>query len=198
MTEQAPRRKYELRRRAESVRETRRRITEATVELHGTVGPASTTVSAIAELAGVQRHTVYRHFPDDEQLFAACTAHYWGRHPWPDPQVWSGGDGPTSELCTALGEIYRFYADVEQMMTRVLRDADRMSPVADAVRRYEDYLDGIADGLAARFAPGRAVTVAAVRHAVDFGTWRSLVVRGEMAPEEAARLMLALVQASTG
>src|SRR6476659_2729549 len=85
MSDKIPtKRKYELKQRAAEMAETRLRITEAAVELHGTVGPARTTVSAIAERAGVQRHTVYRHFPTDADLFAACSAHYVAAHPLPD------------------------------------------------------------------------------------------------------------------
>ena len=80
-------RKYELKQRAEEMAETRRRITEAAVDLHRTVGPARTTLSAIAKRAGVQRHTVYRHFPTETELFGACSAHYFTANPWPDCPV---------------------------------------------------------------------------------------------------------------
>ena len=79
---------YTLRRRAETMAATRQRITDAAVDLHGSVGPARTTISAVAERAGVQRHTVYRHFPTEDDLFAACSAHYFAAHPWPDPDAW--------------------------------------------------------------------------------------------------------------
>ena len=65
------RRKYEKKRRAELEADTRRRITETAVELHGTVGPARTSISAVAERAGVRRSTLYRHFPDEAALFDA-------------------------------------------------------------------------------------------------------------------------------
>src|ERR687894_2350774 len=82
-------RKYEMKRRAERAQETRRRIAEAAMELHRTVGPARTTVSAIAEKAGVQRHTYYAHFPELKDLYRACTAHHMERYPLPDPSSWS-------------------------------------------------------------------------------------------------------------
>src|SRR4051794_30231585 len=83
-----PKRKYELRRRAEGVAATHRRITEAAIELHGTVGPARTTLSAVARHAGVERRTLYRHFPTEADLFAACSTHYFGVNPWPDLGGW--------------------------------------------------------------------------------------------------------------
>src|SRR3954465_6182848 len=85
-------RRYTKKVRAELEADTRRRITESAVELHGTVGPAHTSVSAVAERAGVRRSTVYRHFPDEDALFAACSAHWGERNPPPDPARWSAID----------------------------------------------------------------------------------------------------------
>src|SRR3954447_2484557 len=94
-------RKYEKKRRAELEEETRRRITETAVELHGTVGPARTSISAIAERAGVRRSTVYRHFPDEEALFHACSSHWANANPLPDPAPWEAIDDPDERLRTA-------------------------------------------------------------------------------------------------
>ena len=88
MADETSKRPYRLKKRAEAMSDTRQRITEAAMELHGTVGPARTTVSAVAERAGVQRHTVYRHFPTEDDLFAACSAHFDELHPWPDSEAW--------------------------------------------------------------------------------------------------------------
>src|SRR3954452_1670164 len=96
-------RRYRKRRRAEQEADTRRRITEAAVKLHGTVGPAKTTVSGIAREAGVQRATVYRHFPDEDAIYAACTSHYNALHPPPDLTAWASIDDPDVRLRTALG-----------------------------------------------------------------------------------------------
>jgi AcrR family transcriptional regulator len=78
-------RTYTLKRRAERQAETRRRIVEAAVDLHSSIGPARTTVSMIAERAGVQRHTFYAHFPDERSLFLACSGLTLERDPLPDP-----------------------------------------------------------------------------------------------------------------
>ena len=104
-------RAYRKRRRAEQEEETRLRITEAAVDLHGSVGPARTTVSAIAERAGVQRATVYRHFPDEEALFAACSSHWAALNPPPDPAVWAEIADPDQRLRGALAELYSWYGD---------------------------------------------------------------------------------------
>src|SRR5690348_271597 len=102
-------RRYRKRRRAEHEQRTRQAITEAAVKLHGTVGPARTTVSAIAEEAGVQRATVYRHFPNDQALFAACSGHYMAMHPPPDPARWADIADPADRLREALTAVYRWW-----------------------------------------------------------------------------------------
>jgi AcrR family transcriptional regulator len=195
MVDQIGRRRYELRKRADNVAETRQRITEATVALHGSVGPARTTVTAIAERAGVQRHTVYRHFPTDEDLFAACTRHYWALHPWPDPEAWGAVEPSGERVRTALTEMYRFYADIEPMLSNVLRDAEVLLVVQQAAESYVGFADEVARGLAEAVAPGQALVAAAVRHAVDFYTWQSLVRRGGLRPDEAVALMTAMIAA---
>src|ERR671912_1351994 len=115
-------RKYEMKRRAEHMQETRRRIAEAAMELHQTVGPARTTVSAIAEKAGVQRHTYYAHFPELKDLYQACTAHHLERNPLPDPSRWAEISGPEERLKSALSEVYAWYGGNEELLTNVLRD----------------------------------------------------------------------------
>src|SRR5215472_8515295 len=111
--EKTPRRKYELKKRAADMAETRRRITEAAVELHGTVGPARTTMSAVARRAGVQRHTVYRYFPTEDDLVAACSAHFFATNPWPDPETWLELGDPVERLARALNELYAYYERTE-------------------------------------------------------------------------------------
>src|SRR3954466_75014 len=119
------RRKYELKKRADAMEATRRRITEAAVELHGTVGPSRTTVSAVAERAGVQRHTVYRHFPTEADLFAACSSHFRQADPTPDPD---GGE----TLEQALDELYAYYERHETMYSNLYRDEPLVPTVANA------------------------------------------------------------------
>src|ERR671921_594141 len=116
-------RKYEMKRRAGRMQETRRRIAEAAVQLHRTVGPARTTVSAIAEKAGVQRHTYYAHFPELKDLYQACTAHYLEQHPLPEPPFWADVADAEERLRRALSEVYAYYGGNEALLANVLRDA---------------------------------------------------------------------------
>src|SRR6185503_13669040 len=122
VSETDKRRRYRKRRRAEHEAETRRRITEAAVKLHGTVGPAKTTVSGIAREAGVQRATVYRHFPDEEAIYQACTSHWNALHPPPDLGRWAALGDPEERLRVALQKVYAFYAETQQMLESTGRD----------------------------------------------------------------------------
>src|SRR5918992_5881624 len=117
MSRESPvKRKYELKKRAREMAETRLRITEAAIELHGTVGPSRTTLSAVAERAGVERRPLYRHFPTEADLFAACSTHYFSANPWPDLGNWRAIRDPQQRLERALGELYAYYEHNEPML----------------------------------------------------------------------------------
>ncbi len=197
--QKAPKRKYELKRRAAEMAETRTRIAAAAAELHGTIGPARTTVSAVAERAGVQRHTVYRHFPDDAALFDACSAHYMEAHPLPDPAPWRAIGDPDRRLARALDEIYAYYEQTEPMFSNVMRDLDLVEALRPTVAPLRAFLAEAVDILAAgRPARGRRERVrdAALAHAVAFPTWRSLTAAGRITRAEAVRLAAAMVDAA--
>lgn len=181
-------RKYEQRKRAADVAATRQRITEAAVELHGTVGPSRTTVSAVAERAGVQRHTVYRHFPTEAELFAACSGHFAETDPLPDSAAWRS-------LEQALDELYAYYERNESMYANLFRDEPLMPTVRAAFAGFRDYLAEAARVLG-RGRPRRRPVSAALRHAVDFQTWRSLTRDGGLSRAQAVKLMSALVEAA--
>ena len=194
-------RPYRKRRRVEREAETRARITEATVKLHGTLGPARTTVAAIAREAGVQRATVYRHFPDDAALFAACTAHYGARHPLPDPERWAAVADPRQRLQEALRAVYAWYARTEPMIELTSRDRELVPAMQPASARLAAYFETArAVLLRGRGERGRrrARVSAAIGHALAFATWRSLVREQGLEPEEAIGLMLATVDAAAG
>jgi AcrR family transcriptional regulator len=194
-------RKYELRRRAEGMEATRRRITEAAVELHGTLGPARTTMSAVAERAGVQRHTLYRHFPTEDALFTACSGHWAELNPWPDPERWRAIADPEERLATGLGQLYGWYEQTEPMLANLYRDVELSDIVAARMQPLHDYVDAAARTLAIGWpvrGGRRRVLGAAVRHAVDFHTWRSLVREGGVSRAQAVRLASALVLAAQG
>ena len=186
-------RKYELRKRAEAMDETRRRITEAAVELHGTVGPARTTISAVAERAGVQRHTVYRHFPTEKDLFAACSSHFRATHPWPDAHSWEAIEDPRERLSRALDELYRYYEDTGHMYANVNRDVELVPSIRGANEPLLAYLEHAIRVLSAGW-PARKLLTGALRHVTAFATWRSLTRDGGLSRPQAVRLALAMVE----
>jgi AcrR family transcriptional regulator len=190
-------RRYQLRKRADAMQATRRRITEAAVELHGTVGPARTTMTAVAERAGVQRQTVYRHFANEDELLAACSGHFAALHPAPDVTRWRAIADPAERLRVGLGELYAWYETTGQMWTKVLRDETLFAGVGPALEPFRAYLDDAARTLAADWgARGgrRAMLLAATRHAVDLQTWRSLARDGGVSRAGVVELTSALVQ----
>jgi AcrR family transcriptional regulator len=192
-------RTYRMSRRAESQEQTRRRITESAVELHGTVGPARTTMSAVAEHAGVRRSTLYRHFPDESALFDACSAHWAAGNPPPDLSTWAAVEEPAERLQIALGELYAFYGRNSQMLENLLRDEQTSELVRDRFGAFHGYLDAAREILlAGRGLRGaaRRRTAAALGHAVSFSTWRSLVGDEDLAPGAAVELMGRLVDAA--
>src|SRR6266852_776914 len=115
-------RPYRMKRRAELEELTRRRITESAIELHGTLGPSRTSMSAVAAHAGVRRSTLYRHFPDEAALFDACTAHWASVNPPPDISAWATLDDPDERLAVALGQLYAYFRRTERMLENLFRD----------------------------------------------------------------------------
>ena len=188
-------RRYEKKRRAELEAETRRRITETAVELHGTVGPSRTSISAIAERAGVRRSTVYRHFPDEVALVAACSAHWEAENPPPDMGAWAAIDDPGVRLRTALGELYAFYRRNEQMMVNLLRDEVTMPVVRERFAGFHGFL-AAARELLTRGRPERGrrrdELRAAIGHALAFTTWQSLTREQGLSDDQAVELMCRL------
>ena len=173
-------RPYQMRRRAEQVDETRQRITEATVRLHTTVGPAQTSIAAVAEAAGVTRLTVYRHFADLDSLFTACRAHWVAQNPRPDPNGWQAIADPEDRARVALGELYLWYQEHAADLYPIYRDAASMpmSAQLEAAAANRQLADALIDGrLAMRSESDRRVLQAVAGHLVDFLTWRSLVVQ---------------------
>jgi AcrR family transcriptional regulator len=184
-------------RRAELEDATRRRITESAAALHEELGPARTSISAIADRAGVRRSTVYRHFPDEEALFAACSSHWRAANPPPDPRAWAAIEDPAERMETALREIYAFYGRTEGMYTSLLRDEPLVPIVQRLLGDFHGFLRAIQDVLmAGRGLRGRAArrTRAAIGHALAFPTWRSLAREQELADGDAVALMCALVE----
>jgi AcrR family transcriptional regulator len=193
-------RKYEMKRRAERQRETRRKIVEATVELHRTIGPTKTTVSEVAKRAGVNRLTVYNHFPNTTDLLKACSRRWTEHHPAPDPKPWARIGDPQRRLRTALTELYSFYARTEPMRGNVLRDAETMPELAALLEgSVVPYLGAVRDLLAEGWEVGderKKRLLATIKLAIDFHTWRSLERESGLSREEAVGSMLEAVRSA--
>lgn len=188
-------RSYELKERARAQAETRRRIVEATVALHEEVGPARTTVAEIARRAGVQRLTVYNHFPEDADLFGACSGHWSALHPPPDPAPWTKIADPDARLRRALLDVYAWYDRGEDMLANVTRDMEVLPALAEVVTAGRGgYDEAVRDILLAGRGRRRAKVAAAIALALDFHTWRRLVRIEGLSPAEAANLMVTLTR----
>ncbi len=185
-----------MKRRAEQEAETRLRITESAVELHGSLGPAHTTVSAVAERAGVRRSTVYRHFPDERALFGACSAHWGAENPPPDIGRWEGIEDPAERLDVALDELYGYYRQAGDMLDKLLRDEVAVPVVAELFAPFHGLLTAAAEILMrGRGLRGKARdrVRAAIGHAVSFRTWQQLTETQGLSDVDAAELMKRLV-----
>jgi AcrR family transcriptional regulator len=189
-------RPYRMAKRAEARDRTRLRITESAVALHGTVGPSRTSLSAVAEHAGVRRSTLYRHFPDEEALLAACSAHWAAANQPPDLDAWAAIADPDERLHTALTEFYAYYGRTEQMLANLIRDAETEPAVRKTFAPFGAYLAAARDILlAGRGLRGKARqrTLASLGHALSFTTWRSLARDQGLTDTDAVDLMSTLV-----
>ncbi len=186
-------RPYRMRKRREDIEQTRHRIVEAAVRLHGTVGPARTTISAVAEEAGVQRSTVYRHFEDEEALFGACTSHWLAANPWPRPDAWSAFPGARERLSHGLTETYEFYARNEAMLANSYRDMQVMPAFVGELMRAQ--VEAMHASLLEPWPPEAHHRVApALRIALDFRAWQA-AADANLDPRAAADLVTSMVEA---
>jgi AcrR family transcriptional regulator len=177
------RRTYRLGRRAEQQAETRQRIVEAAVDLHTRVGPARTTVSMIAEQAGVQRHTFYAHFPDERSLQLACSGLVAERDPLPDPEAWRAIDDPRDRLRQGLAALYAWYARNADLVACVLRDAEHHALTRETVAlRFGAPIAAWREVLGGELGTAQR---AALELALSFFTWRTLT-RDAGLPQDAA------------
>ena len=189
-------RTYELKRRAETQAQTRQRIVESAAELHATIGPAKTTISAVAEHAGVRRSTVYRHFEDEAALIVACSIHWQTENQPPDLSPWMAIENPDRRLHTALADLYRYYGTTGLMLDNVFRDEAEMPILTELLVRFREYMAAVHDILMG----GRKLTTTnrrrtsnAIGHAINFTTWRSLTRDNQATDQEAIDLMASLV-----
>jgi AcrR family transcriptional regulator len=190
---------YRLSARAERQKATRRRIVEAAVALHSSIGPARTTHTAVAEHAGVSRPTVYAYFPDRASLFAACSQHHMAADPWPDPETWREIPDPVARLRHALTELYGYYRRNEPLTGNVLRDLEFLPevPGRSTAATFRPMHEVLVRGW--RVARGRhRMLAAAIDHALDFRSWQSLVHPRGLDDIQAVELMTALIIVAAG
>ena len=172
---------------------TRRRITTAAVELHQSIGPAQTSVSEIARRAGVDRVTVYRHFPDDVALFGACSAEFAARNPLPEIAGWSDIADPRERLRRALQALYGYYERTEAMLSHVLRDAENMPALRQVGAPRRQWLAQVEERLAQGWDGNASQARHAIALALDFQTWQTLVGKRRLNSDQAIALTLAMV-----
>ena len=185
-------RTYTLKRRAEQQAETRLRIVEAAVDLHGSVGPALTTISMVAERAGVQRHTFYAHFPDERSLFLACSGLAFERDPLPDAEPWRAIQGQRQRLCAGLRAIYGWYERNADLTACVMRDAESHPLTREITElRFGPHMAGYHDVLGEKL---NAKQRAALRLALSFFTWRTLVRESGLKPAAAVAVMVRAIE----
>jgi AcrR family transcriptional regulator len=183
-----------MQKRAKNVEATRQRIVEAAVELHEKDGPANTSLSSIAERAGVERQTYYRHFPDERSLLTACSGHYMTRNPLPEAGRWREIEDPDRRLRHGLREIYAYYEANEAMLSSVLRDAAVHEMTSEMVSTYiAPSMEDLGVALSAGWARGRRKR-AAIELALSFHTWRTLVRESGLPANQAISLMAGAVR----
>jgi AcrR family transcriptional regulator len=190
--------KYNLKARAERQQQTRQRIVETAVELHRAYGPAQTTITDIAKRAGVERQTVYNHFPDELTLLKACSAHNRALNPPPDPESWRLISDPESRLRRALAEVYAYYRRNEQILANVTRDAQANSNVRKVLEPRVKHQERMRDVLAAGWEHGdgqpHKLLYGALWVSLEFQTWHTLVRQQAFEDEEVVELMVGMVQ----
>jgi len=185
-------RPYTLKRRAEHQANTRRRIVEAAVDLHSILGPGRTTISMVAERAGVQRHTLYAHFPDERSLYLACSGLAFERDPLPDAEAWRAIKSPRERLRVGLRAIYDWYERNAGLVACALRDAEYHALTREiAALKYGPRMTTYYEVLGKTLTNRHRVML---HLALSFFTWRTLVRESGLNQEAA---VLAMVQAIT-
>jgi AcrR family transcriptional regulator len=188
-------RRYELKRRAERQDTTRQRIVDATIELHKSIGAAQTTISEIAKRAGVGRVTVYRHFPDEGTLFAACSGHYFAQHPYPKIKRWRQIPDPHDRLRTGLSESYAWHDENQQMIAMALAEARDLPVMAPYHRFWDSAAETLATGWRLR-GHRRSDLKAAIALALSFDTHRTLTREQMLTNNQAIKLMIRLTHSA--
>jgi AcrR family transcriptional regulator len=188
-------RKYELKRRAERQEETRQRILDATVTLQERVGVPGTTISSVAEQAGVERLTVYRYFPDETALLTAATTYYLEVHPPPDPELWKAISDPEIRLRTGLTAAYAYHQQTEGMIGHLIQGLPFKPVICNALENYSTHWQNVQRVLSQGWdTPDLEMITGAVGHTVSFKTWHSLVRDLGLDNLQAVDLMIGMVR----
>ena len=194
--------KYNLKARAERYRKTRQRIVEAAVELHRTAGPVRSTVTEIAKKAGVERQTVYNHFPDELSLFEACSAHNRSLNPPPDPGPWGLIADPEERLRRALADLYGYYRRNERMLANVTSDAQVNPNTRKVLEPRAKHQERMRDALAVGWEGGveqrrKRLLCGGLWVALEFQTWQTLARQQGFDDEESIELMASMIRCQT-
>jgi AcrR family transcriptional regulator len=190
-------RRYRLGRRAEQQLRTRERIVDAAMALHEEVGPAETTISALAERAGVQRLTVYRHFPEERDILQACSSKWFALNQPPDVAKIGGGK-PLERTRSVLAALYGYYERTRDMWTSLYRDLGKLPALDEPMAQFEAYLGSVRNDLLATWKPRRSRRLrATLGHALRFSTWQSLSAEG-LSPTAMANLTTDWIVAAAG
>lgn len=185
-------RKYTKNKRADQQEKTRSRIVAATVALHQKLGPANTSIKAVAEKAGVQRLTVYRHFPDEESLFEACSSAYLEQHPPPNMADWSDVLDAEKRSYLAILMFNQYYRDTADMWKSVYRDLGKLEALQGPMTEFKSYLNLVSNDLLAAWrlkGKKKKQCLITLRHCLLFTTWDSLMQEG-LSEKQITELMM--------
>lgn len=196
----ARKRPYTMKARADAVAQTRRRIVDAAVELHEQRGPGYTSIKSIAERAGVERATVYRHFKDEEAVLLACSSQFLQDHPPPNPEGWLAVEDPVVRFRAGLAELYEFFALTSDMLAKSYRDVDSTPTLRQIMNDFDAYLGQLASVLGSAWPADdrQPVRGKVLRHATRFSTWSALEQEGLLNDAKVGLLELWLKGLETG
>ena len=188
-------RPYRQKVRKEQQELTRLRIVEALVELHGEIGPKNTTIAAVAQRAGVQRLTVYRHFEDENSMLQACSGHWLSLNPPPNEREWEQVEDPFERVFAALLAIHSYFGRSEVMLSKVFRDVSEVEGLVPIVDGFDQYFSGIADSLVSDLTSSESgdLLKPMCLHWVRFSTWQSLS-KENLSAEQVARAGLSCIK----
>ena len=189
-------RTYTLKRRAEQQAQTRRRIVEAAVELHGSIGPARTPLSMVAERAGVQRHTLYAHFPDERSLLLACSGLTAERDPLPDAAPWRTIADRRERLRAGLRAVYDWYGRNAELAACVLRDGEHHALTKEMIEmRFGPHFRAYHEVLGADLGTNPRAMLGLM---LSFYAWRTLVRESELEQGAAVEVAVQAIECAGG